>query len=154
MHRIYEDQGKYNFTYQLPYILISALTSTIILRVMLQGLVLSDKSVLKVKCQPTKNLAINMKYQILKCINIKLAIFFILNFILLILFGFYLTCLTGRYQNTQIHIIENTAISFGFSLFYPFIINIFPSFIRTLSLDNKSNNKSCLYNTSKFLQLL
>ena len=154
MHQIYEDQGKYNFTYQLPYILISALTSTIILRVMLQGLVLSDKSVLKVKFQPTKNLAINMKYQILKCINIKLAIFFILNFILLILFGFYLTCLTGRYQNTQIHIIENTAISFGFSLFYPFIINIFPSFIRTLSLDNKSNNKSCLYNTSKFLQLL
>ena len=49
MHQIYEDEGKYNFSYQLPKILISALCSTIILRLMLEFLILTDKSILKVK---------------------------------------------------------------------------------------------------------
>ena len=154
MHQIYIDQGAFNFSYQISKIIISAASSTIILRIMLQTLVLSDKSVLQVKYQPTKNLAINMKHKVLKCINIKLAIFFVLNFILLILFGYYLTCFNGTYENTQIYLIENTFISFGFSLVYPFIINIIPSFLRIYSLDKKTKDKNCLYSISKVIQIL
>ena len=154
MHQIYEDQGKYNFSYQISYIIISAICSTIILRIMLETLILTDKSALLVKKQPTKNLAIRKKIEVLKYMNIKLAIFFILNFLLLILFGYYLTCLTGRYENTQIQIIENTVISFGFSLFYPFIINIFPTVLRIYSLDKKQKDKKCIYIISNYLQYL
>ncbi len=154
MHQIYEDQGKYNFSYQISYIIISAICSTIILRIMLETLILTDKSALLVKNQPTKNLAIRKKIEVLKYMNIKLAIFFILNFLLLILFGYYLTCLTGRYENTQIQIIENTVISFGFSLFYPFIINIFPTVLRIYSLDKKQKDKKCIYIISNYLQYL
>ena len=132
MHQIYEDEGKYNFSYQIPYIIISAICSTIILRIMLQTLVLTDKSALLVKNQPNKNLAIMKKIEVLKYMNIKLAIFFILNFLLLIF----------------------TVISFGFSLFYPFIINIIPAILRIYSLDKKEKDKKCLYIISNYLQYL
>ena len=154
MHQIFLDGGDYNFTFQFPKIIISAICATAILRIMLHTLVLTDKSILKVKQQTTKDLAYNMKKQVLKCMNIKFTIFFILNFILLILFGFYLTCFNAKYENTQIYLIENTFISFGFSMAYPFIINILPTCLRISSLDNKDNNKSCLYTTSQILQLL
>ena len=157
MHKIHEDEGKYNFSYQFPKILISAISSTFILRIILYTLVLTDKSVLEVKKQTTYNLAINMKKKVLKCTNIKLAIFFVLNFILLILFWFYLTCFNAIYENTQIYLIENTFISFGFSLIYPFIINIFPSVLRINSLNKKNKskkNENCVYTISQFLQVL
>ena len=156
MHKIYEDDGKYNISYQFPKILISSICSTIILRIMLITLVLTDKSVLEVKNQKTKNLAIDMKKKVMKCIKIKYTIFFVLNFILLVLFWFYLTCFNGVYQNTQIYLIENTLISFGISLIYPFIINIIPSALRFCSFDKKNKNKkeSCLYKISLLVQLL
>ena len=61
MHQIQEDQGKYNFQYQVGYILYSAIISTFILRIMLQTLVLTDKDILQVKLQKTKVMAVNMK---------------------------------------------------------------------------------------------
>ena len=156
MHKIYEDDGKYNISYQFPKILISSICSTIILRIMLITLVLTDKSVLEVKNQKTKNLAIDMKKKVMKCIKIKYTIFFVLNFTLLVLFWFYLTCFNGVYQNTQTYLIENTLISFGISLIYPFIINIIPSALRFSSFDKKNKNKkeSCLYKISLLMQLL
>ena len=114
MHQIYEDKGKYNFGYQIPFIIYSAIISTVTLRLMLQILVLTDKDVLQVKLQTTKNMAINMKKQKLKCMKIKFAIFFVLNFILLGLFWYYLTSFNAIYQNTQVYLIENTSLVLDF----------------------------------------
>ena len=154
LHQIYVDEGKFNFSFQLPYILYSALISTFVLRLILQILVLTDKDVLEVKKQINKESAINMKKKKLKCIIIKFTIFFILNFVLLVLFWYYLTCFNAVYRNTQIYLIENTFISFGFSLFYPLIINILPTIIRMCSLHSKNKDKRCLYIVSQILQLL
>ena len=154
MHQIYEDKGKFNFSYQLPFILYSALISTFTLRLMLQILVLTDKDVLQVKQQLTRPLAINMKKQKLKYIKIKFAIFFILNFILLVMFWYYLTSFNAIYNNTQIYLIKNTCISFGFSLFYPFIINIFPMMIRMYSIHSPKKDHECFYKVSQILQII
>ena len=154
MHQTFLDGGSYNFTYQLPYIIISAVCAMAILRIMLETLVLTDRSILQVKHQPTKDKAYEMKQQVKKCMNIKFAIFFTLNFILLVLFWFYLTCFNGKYENTQIYLIENTFISFGFSMIYPFIINILPACLRSYSLNDKEKNKSCMYKASQIMQLL
>ena len=154
MHQIYEDQGEFNFSYQFPKILISAISSTVILRIILQTLVLTDKSVLNIKQQSTYAMAEQMKYKTLKCMNIKYIIFFILNFILIILFGYYLTCFSAIYENTQIYLIENTFISFGISLFYPFIINIIPTVLRLYSLDRVKKDKIYLYRVSQIVQIL
>ena len=75
-----------------------------------------------------------MKRKKLKYMKIKFTIFFVLNFILLVLFWYYLTCFNAIYKNTQAYLIENTFISFSFSLFYPFIINVFPTVIRMGSI--------------------
>ena len=153
-HQIYKDEGKFNFSYQLPYIIYSAIISTFVLRLILQFLVLTDKDILEVKNQMTKELAINMKRQKLKYMKIKFAIFFILNFILLGLFWYYLTCFNAIYKNTQIYLIENTFISFGFSLFYPFIINIFPSIIRSSSINSSEKNNEYCYKISQIVQII
>ena len=154
MHQIYEDKGKFNFGYQVSFILYSAIISTFILRIMLRTLVLTDKDVLEVKQQETKPLAIIMKKQKLKNIKIKYMIFFILNFLLLTLFWYYLTCFNGVYENTQVYLIENTFISFGFSLFYPFIINIFPTLIRSCAIHSSDKNQEYLYKFSQVIQVI
>ena len=154
LHQIYEDEGKFNMAYQTPKIILSAIISTVILRLILQFLVLTDKDILTVKNQPTQQMAINMKEQKLKYMKIKFTIFFILNFILLGLFWYYLTCFNAVYQNTQIYLIENTFISFGFSLFYPFIINLFPSIIRMHSIHSAYKNQSFCYKVSQIIQLI
>ena len=105
MHQIYLDGGKYNISYQLPKILISAACSTVFLRLILETLILTDRNVLQVKHQMTKSKAEQMKIKVLKCINIKFAIFFLVNFFLLVLFWFYLTCLNDTYENTQIYLL-------------------------------------------------
>ena len=154
MHQIYEDEGKFNFEYQISHILYSALISTFVLRMMLQFLVLTDKDVLEIKLQQTKQLAINMKRIKLKCMKVKFAIFFVLNFILLGLFWYYLTCFNAVYKNTQVYLIENTFISFGFSLFYPFIYNILPTIIRMCSIHSANKNQNYCYKVSQIIQLI
>ena len=121
---------------------------------MLQFLVLTDKDVLQVKLQATKPMAINMKNEKLKCIKIKFIIFFAINFILLGLFWYYLTSFNAIYQNTQVYLIENTFISFGFSLFYPFIINIIPTILRSNAIHSQNKDKKYLYRVSQIIQII
>ena len=154
MHQIYEDKGKYNFEYQISNILYSSIISNVVLRLMLHLLILTDKDVLEVKIQETKEKAINMKKRKLKCIKIKFSIFFILNFILLGSFWYYLTCFNAIYKNTQIYLIENTFISFGISLFYPFIINIFPTIIRMSAIHSENKDQECIYKISQIIQVI
>ena len=154
LHQIYEDEGKFNFGYQYPYIIISAIISTVVLRIMLQVLILTDKDILEVKQQETRPLAFIMKKQKLKNIKIKYSLFFVINFILLSLFWYYLTCFNAVYKNTQVYLIENTFISFAFSLFYPFIINIFPTLLRNCAIHSSDKNQECLYKFSQIIQLI
>ena len=154
MHKIYKDDGKFNFEYQFSNIIFSSIISIFILRLILQFLVLTDKDLLEVKQQGNKKQSIFVKDKKLKCMKIKFTIFFILNFIMLILFWYYLTCFNAIYRNTQVYLIENTCISFGISFFYPFIINILPMIIRISSINSLKKNKRYKYKISQFLQLI
>ena len=153
-HQIYEDEGKFNFEYQIPKILYSAISSTLILRLILKFLVLTDKDILEVKRQKNRDDALKMKKKKLKCMKIKFSIFFILIFILLVMFWYYLTCFNAIYKNTQVYLIENTFISFGFSLLYPFIINIFPTMIRICSIHSDNKDQDYFYKLSKIIQII
>ena len=154
LHQIYEDKGEYNFSYQYPFVLGSAIISNLVMRLMLQFLVLTDKDVVEVKQQSSKALAFIMEKNKLKCMRIKFAFFFIFNFILLGLFWYYLTCFNAIYKNTQIYLIENTFISFGLSSFYPFVYNLFPMFIRICAIHSSKKDQECFYNFSQIIQIL
>ena len=154
INQIFLDEGEYNFSHQLPQILFSALISTVALRIMLETLVLTDRNILQVKHQKTYNEAMIMKEKILKYINLKFALFFILNFILLFLFWYYVTIFNALFAGSQVYHIENTAISFAISLFYPVFWNIIPTVFRMCSLNSKKSKRQCIYSFSKILQFI
>ena len=56
------------------------------------------------------------------------------------------------YKNTQTHLLKDTLMSLGLSLFNPLILYLFPGVFRIPAISNRKNKKICLYNFSKFLQ--
>ena len=149
MHKINEDLGEYNFIYQLSNILYSTIISTFI-SMIIKYLSLSEKNILKIKYEKKDK---NKKYlEIIKYLNIKFIIFFLLCILFLLFFWFYLTCFCGIYKNTQIHLIKDTLLSFILSLLYPCILYLLPGIFRIKSLQMK--NKEIFYKISKFFQLI
>ena len=150
MHKIYEDNGDYNFIYQLPQIVYSTLISSII-NMVASFLSLSEKSILEFKNQSSTN---ETKQDVIKKIIIKFILFFVFVYILLILFWYYLVCFCAVYTNTQIHLLKDTLISYTLYLLYPFGLCLLPGIFRIPSLASKEANKECLYRLSQILQLI
>ena len=149
MHKIYEDEGSFNFIYQLPQIIFSTIISAII-NAIVKFLSLSEKKILSIKDEQN-----NVKLKaskVLKCLTIKIILFFILIFSFLLFFWYFLSCFCAVYINTQISLINDTLISFGLSLLYPFIINLLPGIFRLYALYTQNKDKKCIYNFSKFIQ--
>ena len=151
MHKIYEDEGSYNFAYQLPQIIYS-LIITVLIKTALSLLSLTEKSIVKIK--QNKKIEMNIINKGIKCIKIKLIIFFVLEFIFLAFFWFYVSCFCALYRNTQSHLVKDTLTSFALSLLYPFALNLIPGLFRISSLKTKNNDSKCLYKVSTILQLI
>ena len=89
-----------------------------------------------------------------KNLSSKFISYFILGYIFLLCFWYYIAMFGVIYKNTQIILIEDTLISFGLSLIYPFFIYLLPGFFRIPAISNPQKNKECLYNFSKLIQNL
>ena len=83
IHKIYEDNGKYNFDYQIPNILYSTIISSTII-FLIKFLALTEQNILLLK--KVKLYIEERSSQILEYITIKIIIFLILIYLLLILF--------------------------------------------------------------------
>ena len=149
MHEIYVDKGAYNFIYQIPQIIYSSLISGII-NIAIKYLSLTEKFIIQLK-QEKNNFKGNEK-ELIKIIKIKFIIFFVTAFCLLILFAFYIICFCGIYENTQIHLIKDSFISFAISLINPFLTCLIPGLFRIHSLRNNKRNKQYLYEFSQIIQ--
>ena len=135
----------------MPHILYSSFICVLIIT-LIKYFSLTEKDFILLKNLDKKN--INEKVtEILKCIKIKLVLFFILNFLFIIFFWYYLSCFCAVYKNSQIHLIKDTLICFGISMLYPFGYNLITSLLRILSLRSKNKDKECLFKFSKFLQI-
>ena len=149
MHKILEDEGEFNFIYQLPQIIYSTIIS-IIFDSILTFLALSEENVLSVKHEKVlRNVARKAKDTI-RALQIKFINFFILSFIFFMGFWYYVTCFCAVYKNTQYHLIKDTLISFGTSLLTPLGISLIPGIFRLPGLKGK---KEFLYLLSKIIQL-
>ena len=146
IHQIYNDEGIFNFIYQIPQILYSLIISSTI-NTIISFFSLTEKTILKLKNDKNKT---DMK----KSLNIKFCFFFVFSFLFLILFWFYLGCFCAVYKNSQIHLIKDTLIGFGLGLIYPFGINLITGIFRIVSLKNAQKNMNYLFNISKILQLI
>ena len=150
LHKLYEDEGEYDFMCFLPKIMIAFAISHA-LSVIIKLIFLSERNIMQVKSQPTPSLAYDASYSVKKNLVIKYIIFFIAGLIFLGFFWILLSSFGAVFQNTQLIVFENTLICIGFSFVYPFFINIFPTIFRMCSLSYKSEY---LYKTSKILQIL
>ena len=149
MHKIYVDSGSFDFSYQLPQILYSFLIS-IAINFIIEYLSLSEDAIISIKAKKFINLFISKK--ILKRLKIKFSFFFIISFILLLSFGYYISCFCCIYENTQMHLIKDSLMSFGISLIYPVFINLIPGIFRIPALRSKKGDKICMYKFSKFFE--
>ena len=150
IHKIYQEEGEYNFIYQLPQILYSTIISSVI-NIIIKFLSLSEKNILKLKNEKNIDDIVSQKQKLLKILRIKFIWFFNISLIFLLFFWYYLGCFCAIYKNTQIHLLKDFLVSFSLSLFYPFGINLIPGIFRISSL---KNNKKCNYQISKIIQLI
>ena len=152
MHKIYVSKGSFDFEYQIPKIVYSSLISIIINKI-LGLLALSNNAVIKLKENKEKKDVKKRKNNLIKNLNIKFSIYFIISFLFLIAFWYYIAIFGAIYRNTQMHLLEDTLISFGLSLFYPFVIYLFPGIFRIPALSDRRKNRKCLYDFSKIIQM-
>ena len=153
MHKIYEDEGSYNFIYQIPQILYSTLISNIF-KIFLKTIALSEKNILQIK-NNDKNINLDKKSQkISKCLFYKFISFFIISFIFLFFFLYYLSCFCAVFKNTQLHLIKDTFISFILCLIYPFVLYLLPGIFRIPSLRSTKKNRYILYKLSNLIELI
>ena len=151
MHNIYVSEGKYNFLYQISQIIYSTLISSGI-NFIIRFLAISQKDILLLKISKTEE-ALKKKVSLIhKKLLVKFILFFFLSFTFLFFFWVYISCFCAVYKNTQIFLINDTLISFGLSLTYPFGIYLIPGFLRMTAL--KSKNRVCLYKISLLVQLI
>ena len=153
MHKIFIDDGDYNFIYQLPNIIYTAIISGVINSI-IKFLSLPEKNIIEFK-QEKDITTLELKGSKLKGILLlKFTMFFILTFLFLLMFAYYIICFCGIYINTQIHLIKDTIISFITSFFTPFVVDLIPGIFRMIALNDKKKNKKYLYNLSKLIQNL
>ena len=153
MHKIYEDNGSFDFIYHIPQIIYSTIISTVI-NTIVKTLSITEKNILKIKNEKDYKNSKTLALKVLNCLKIKFICFYIFSFIFLIFFWYYLGCFCAVYKNTQKHLIKDTGVSFLLSLVYPFGINLLPGLFRIPSLKDKNKNKKCIYNLSKIIQLI
>ena len=151
IHQIYENDGIFNFVYNIPQIIYSTIISALI-DIIVKKLSLTEKQILEIKLQKSIENLVSKYSKIKKCLKLKFILFYIISILFLAFFWFYLACFCAVYTNTQKHLIKDTLLSFALSLLYPFILNVVPMLIRIPSLKNK--NKECMYKVSKIAQLI
>ena len=117
LHQIYDDEGEYNFIYQLPQMLYSTFSSQIA-AFLFEKLSLTQDDILGVKEQKTIKEMKKELIKSIKCIKKKLIIFFILGIFFLFVFWYYLSAFCAVYKNTQVILLQNSLISYITGMIY------------------------------------
>ena len=148
LHNLYISDGSLDFVGNIPMNMYTCLITYIITRI-LTLLIFTEKNVIEIKQNKQQKNKTNATIFI---ISIKFLLFFFMNIIINLGFLVYVSCFCVVFQNTQFHLLINTAISLGIHFIVPFIINLLPPIVRIYSLNKKKS--LALYMLSKFLQIL
>ena len=150
IHKVYTDNGVVYYLSQIVPIIFSSIIPAII-NITLKLLSLSENDIINLKKQNRK-ISLKEGKLILNCLKIKFIIFFIISFLLLSFCWYFISCFCGVFKNTQIILIIDTLISFGFSMIYPFGLYLLPGMFRIPALRKK--DKKCLYQFSTLVALI
>ena len=127
----------------------SLLSSTLL--IMLKFICLTHNSVRVLRKFKDLKYARDKSICVLRCIKIRVTIYYILSFAFLGIFGFYVLCFCAIFENTQKQLVKSTFTSWLISLIYPLIICLITSIFRKLSFKCKNR---ILYAIKQILQFL
>ena len=153
MNNVYENNGIFDILLQIQQILYSTIIC-IVINTTLKQLSLSERNILEIKKEKDFKKAMKKSKKTKNFIKIKFLIFFILGTIFLLFFWYFISCFCVVYNNTQIILINDTLITFGLSLLYPFVLNLFPGFLRIPALRAKKKDKKILYKISLIVAII
>ena len=155
MHKIYLNYGKYDFYQNITQTIYSVAASQVI-EVFICFLSLTDKHYYQIKNAKTnENLGKkNLIFKVLRCIKLKLFGFFVFTFFFFLFYWYLITCFCAVYLNSQVIFIKDFLMSFITGLIYPFILYIFPTVLRIISLRTCKNiNLSFVYKLSDIIPI-
>ena len=152
MHKIYLDYGKYNFVSQIPQIIYSTVISEVF-DVFFKFLSLSEKEIYQAKKFDSLNKALIEVQKLISRLKIKFFLFYLINLVLMLFFWYFLSTFCSVYENTQIILFKDSAISLLISLIYPFILYLLPAALRIIALRSKKKDKRFLYKISNIFPL-
>ena len=153
MNKIYKNYGKWDILENIPQILYSLLISQAV-QIFICYLTLTDKhyyAIKRLKFSEENNII--SIFKILRCIKIKLVFFYVFTFLIFLVYWYIITSFCAVYKNTQIIFIKDSLSSFLLGLLYPFVLYIFPTLLRIISLKSEKKNLSCLYKLSDFIPI-
>ena len=153
MHNIFSEQGRYNLLYQIPQILYSTMIS-FVMTLILKKLSLSQNELIKIKNELDQTKSKKLADESKNCLRIKLYSFFFVGLCFFGFFWYYISVFSAVYTNTQIYLIKDTLMSFGISMSYPLIINLFPGLFRLYALKSEKKDKKCWFQTGQIISLL
>ena len=149
MHKVFLNYGKFDFIQQIPQIIYTTIVSQI-MEIFLCYLSLTDKYIYQIK-NSEQNLEEKDITKILRCIQYKLIIFFIITFILSGFYWYLVAAFCAVYENTQIIFLKDCLSSFILGLLYPFFIYLFPSALRIISIKYSKHELKCIYKLSDII---
>ena len=135
IHQIYLDKGKYNFGYQIKYIIGAAFISSIFLYIA------KYFSTIRKPCNEKNVNSLDKKIWILLAVSNGLFIFY----------WVYIGSLTSTYINASKHLLFNTLITFLFCCVLDCVLALTSALLRKISLDK---SKQTLYSISKIINFL
>ena len=153
MHQIYEDEGKFNFIYQIPQIIYSALISGF-LNYILKLLSLTERNVIQIKHDVDLENIDQKGVETIKCIRYKYILFYLIGTPFLFLCLYDAGCFCAVYKNTQIHLIKDSLISLGITFLYPVFLFMLPGIFRIPALRAEKKDKELMYKFSKLIQMV
>ena len=149
MHKLFLNYGKYDFVQQIPKIIYTIIISQL-LELFLCFLSYTDQYFYQIKSNlmDGKTKKVN---KIVRCMQIKLIIFFIFVGIMLVVYWYVISVFCGIYRNTQITMIKDSLISFSIVLAYPFALYLVPSGLRICALRSTKKKLKCIYKLSNII---
>ena len=90
-------------------------------------------------------------FKIIKCVKIKIAIYFIFTCIMFAFYWYAIACFCAVYVNTQTAFIKDSLSSFVFGLLYPFILYLIPAVLRLIALRATNSRLSFIYALSDII---
>ena len=153
IHELFTNGIKYNFGKQVLQIVL-AIIITHVMEILLCFLTMTDKIYYEIKSFSKSEKKIKDIFKKLKLVKLKLIIFLITSFILMIFYWYFISTFCSVYNNSQKIYIIDCVLSLLFFMIDPLFIYGFFTLLRIISLKYIEGKKyKCLYIISRIFPI-